>query len=135
MIQWKLRGFITPCLTPNLRFFVGLNNTVGQMKVRGGIRIGDFYESWPSAQLCFASDKIVLRFRGVHMIEKAELEMISFLRGSFTTEIRIAHRSECADSPIRFFPLFSADALPYAKEHGFPVEERSAPFYTKGDFI
>ena len=105
------------------------------MKIRGGIRIGDFYESWPSAQLCFTPEKLVLLFRGESVFEKSELEMLSFLRGSFTTEIRIAHSSDCADSPIRFFPLFSADALSYAREHGYPVEERRAPFYTKDDFI
>ncbi len=61
--------------------------------------------------------------------------MVSFLRGSFTTEIRIEHVSDLADSPIRFFPLFSADAFSFTKQHGFTVEERRAPFYTKGDLM
>lgn len=105
------------------------------MKIRGGIRIGDLYESWPSAQLCFETDQIVLRYRGEHQLKKEELKMVSFLRGTFTTEIRIQHSSDVADSPIRFFPLFSPDAFASAKQLGFPVEERRAPFYTKGDFI
>lgn len=105
------------------------------MKIRGGIRIGNFYESWPSALLCFEADKLMLRYRGDHVLKKEELKMVSFLRGTFTTEIRIQHISDVSDSPIRFFPLFSRDAFTTAKALGLPVEERRAPFYTKGDII
>ena len=105
------------------------------MKIRGGIRIGDLYESWPSAQLFFEADQLVLWYRGEHPLKKEELKMVSFLRGTFTTEVRIQHTSDVAESPIRFFPLFSRDAFATAKALGLPVEERRAPFYTKGDLI
>lgn len=88
------------------------------MKVRGGIRIGRRWESWPSAQLEFTPDTIVLRYRGEHVLRKGEVDEVAFLRGAFTTEIRIAHRAEFADSPLRFFPLFSKDAFAYATSDG-----------------
>jgi hypothetical protein len=106
-----------------------------KMKIRGGIKIGDFYESWPSAQLSFEPERLVLRYRDGYVFAKEDLKLIRFLRGTFTTEIRIEHRSVVSDSPIRFFPLFSRDAFAYAKQLGLPVEEARAPFYTKGDFL
>ncbi len=105
------------------------------MKIRGGIRIGDLYESWPSAQLCFEADGLVLRYRGEHELKKHELKMVSFLRGTFTTEVRIEHTSDVADSPIRFFPLFSSDAYLHAKHLGLPCEQKRTPFFTRGDLI
>jgi hypothetical protein len=105
------------------------------MKARGGIRIGDVWETWPSAQLCIEPDRLILRYRGERAIPKEEVEVLSFLRGSFTTEIRITHRSDIALSPIRFYPLFSRDMCDFAKSQGYQCEERKAPFYTKGDFV
>lgn len=105
------------------------------MTIRGGIRIGGLWESWPSAQLCFSSEGLILRYRGEHMLMKHQLVMVSFLCGSFMTEIRIEHTSDTADSPIRFFPLFSSDAYTCAAELGLPCEEKRAPFYTKGDIM
>jgi len=112
-----------------------LKRSAEDMKIRGGIRIGNLYESWPSAQLCFDSDAIVLRYRGEHCLKKEDLKVVSFLRGSFMTEVRIEHTSDVADSPIRFFPLFSRDAYAHARSLGLPCEEKRAPFYTKGDLI
>ena len=77
----------------------------------------------------------MLRYRGEHVMRKGEIDEVAFLRGTFTREIRIAHRAEFADSPIRFFPLFSKDAFAYATSCGYPTVRRKAPFYTKGDIV
>jgi hypothetical protein len=111
-----------------------INSTFGNhMKIRGGIRIGNVWETWPSAQLRFEEDRILLDYRGKYTIPKANVTMLTFLRGTLFTEIQVKHTSEEIDSPFRFFPLFAGGSYAFASAIGYPCLSKRAPFYSKGD--
>ena len=70
------------------------------------------------------------------MLKKTAVEKVSFLCGSFLTEIRIDHSCDWGDSPIRFFPLAATKKVwDFLSRHGYPLDIRRAPFYTEGDIV